>query len=433
VTGGADPPQIAYSQWLHACKQAGWPGTPAAELVAVRDGLGRVLAAEVRARWSVPRFACAAMDGIAISIAAVPPDAGEAGPWRLAAGTFVPVDTGDPMPPGTDTVLIREHVTPGRDGSAKIRGATRRGRHVRPTGEDIEAGELLLPAGHRLGPADLAAIAATGHSTVQAARRPVVAIIPTGDEIQPAGSALGPADVVDSNSLMLAARAGQVGAVPLVRDIQPDDRETIAAELRRAAVAADLVVIIAGSSAGRDDYTTAVIAEAGELAVSGVAVRPGRPALLGYARPGAGPGADPVPVIGIPGYPLAAAVTFELFAVPLLAALQGCPTPDRSWQEVRLGCDWDSPPGVEEWVPVTLGAPDVLGAPGIVGARDVLGARGVSCGDGALVAMPQRRGAGTISQLMRASAWWPIPIGQGHFAGGESVHVHPLPGAGGWG
>jgi putative molybdopterin biosynthesis protein len=420
MTGGADPPQIAYSQWLHACKQAGWQGTPAAEPVAVRDALGRVTAAAVWARWSVPRFACAAMDGIAIAIAAVPPDAGETGPWRLAAGTFVPVDTGDPMPAGTDTVLIREHVTPGRDGSAQISGPARRGRHVRPPGEDIEAGELLLPAGHQLSPADLAAIAATGHSTVQAARRPVVAIIPTGDEIQPVGSALGPAGVVDSNSLMLAARADQIGAFPLVRDIQPDDRETIAAELRRAAVAADLVVIIAGSSAGRDDYTAAVIAEAGELAVSGVAVRPGRPALLGYARPGAGPGADPVPVIGIPGYPLAAAVTFELFAVPLLAALQGCPTPDRSWQEVRLGCDWDSPPGVEEWVPVALGAPDVAVA------------RDVSCGDGALVAMPQRRGAGTISQLMRASAWWPIPIGQGHFAGGADIHVHPLPGGSGW-
>ena len=180
------------------------------------------------------------------------------------------------------------------------------------------------------------------------------------------------------------------------------------------------MVIIAGSSAGRDDYTAAVIAEAGELAVSGVAVRPGRPALLGYARPGARPGADPVPVIGIPGYPLAAAVTFELFAVPLLAALQARQTPDRSWQEVRLGCDWDSPPDVEEWVPIALGAPDVLGA------------RDVSCGDGTLVAVPQRRGAGTISQLMRASAWWPIPIGQGHFAGGEDVHVHPLPGASSW-
>jgi putative molybdopterin biosynthesis protein len=117
----------------------------------------------------------------------------------------------------------------------------------------------------------------------------------------------------------------------------------------------------------------------------------------------------PVPVIGLPGYPLAAAVIFELFAVPLLTALQGLQTPDRDWQQVRLGCDWDSPPGVEEWVPVALTTD-----PG---------------SDGTLLAAPHRHGAGTISRLMRASAWWPIPIGQGHFAAGEHIHVHPLPGA----
>jgi putative molybdopterin biosynthesis protein len=414
VTRHSDPPQIAYAQWLHACKQAGWHGTPVPEPVPVQDGLGRVTAAPVRARWSVPRFACAAMDGIAIRVGAIPPGVGEAGEAdvrRLPAGSFVPVDTGDPMPADTDTVIAREHVTRGRDGSAQISGPTRRGRHVRPAGEDIEAGELLLPAGHWLRPADLAAIAATGHTTVPAARRPVIAIIPTGDEIQPVGSALGPADIVDSNSLMLAQRAGQAGAVPLVRGIQPDDPEAIAAEVARAALAADLVVIIAGSSAGRGDYTAAVIAEAGQLAVSGVAVRPGRPALLGYARPGQGRPADPVPVpvIGLPGYPLAAAVIFELFAVPLLTALQGLQTPDRDWQQVRLGCDWDSPPGVEEWVPVALTTDPGSG--------------------GTLLAAPHRHGAGTISRLMRASAWWPIPIGQGHFAAGEHIHVHPLPGA----
>jgi putative molybdopterin biosynthesis protein len=421
VTRDGDPPQIAYAHWLHACKQAGWHGAPVAEPVPVRSGLGRVTAAPVRARWPVPRFACAAMDGIAIRIGTTSPDAGQDGPWRLPAGSFVPVDTGDPMPADTDTVIVREHITLGPDGSAQISGPTRRGRHVRPPGEDIEAGELLLPAGHWLRPADLAAIAASGHTTVPAARRPVVAIIPTGDEIQPVGSALGPADVVDSNSLMLAQRADQAGAVPLVRGVQPDDPEAIAAEVARAALAADLVVIIAGSSAGRGDYTAAVIAEAGELAVSGVAVRPGRPALLGYARPGPGPAtdpvpaanpgpaADPVPVIGLPGYPLAAAVIFELFAVPLLAALQGRLTPDRAWQRVQLGCDWESPPGVEEWVPVALTT-----AP---------------CGDGTVVATPHRHGAGTISRLMRAGAWWPIPIGPGHFAAGEHVHVHPIPGA----
>jgi putative molybdopterin biosynthesis protein len=144
--------------------------------------------------------------------------------------------------------------------------------------------------------------------------------------------ALGPGDVTDSNSLLLASRAGETGARPLVSDVQPDDPDALTAEIRRAALAADLVLVIAGSSAGRSDHTAAVVARAGGLAVRGVAVRPGHPVLLGYAQPDrarAGQGAMAVPVIGMPGYPLAAAVIFELFAVPLLAALQGRPPADR--------------------------------------------------------------------------------------------------------
>jgi molybdopterin biosynthesis enzyme len=156
-----------------------------------------------------------------------------------------------------------------------------------------------------------------------------------------------------------------------------------------------------------------VIAAAGGLAVRGVAVRPGHPVLLGYVgvdRPQAA-----VPVIGVPGYPLAAAVIFELFAVPLLCALQGRQPPDRAWQRVRLGCDWTSSPEVEDWVPVSL-AP----APADIAAGD---------GGDAVVAMPARRGAGSVSKLMRADAWWPIPAGEAKFARGERIDVLPLAGA----
>jgi putative molybdopterin biosynthesis protein len=117
------------------------------------------------------------------------------------------------------------------------------------------------------------------------------------------------------------------------------------------------VLVIAGSSAGRSDHTAAVLTRVGGLAVRGIAVRPGRPALLGYARPGRIRADQPVPtvpVIGIPDYPLAAAVIFELFAVPLLAALQGMRAPDRAWQRIQLACDWTSSPDVEDWVPVSL-------------------------------------------------------------------------------
>lgn len=415
TTGPRPSPQAAYSQWIDACTNAGWRGVPAAEPVPVQDGLGRVTAAPVRARWPAPRTACAAMDGIAMTAGSIAFPADAASQWQLAATSFAWVDTGDPVPEGMDTVVERERVKLNADGSARITGPAPRGLHVRARGEDFPAGQLLIPAGHRLRPVDLAAAAAAGHATLEIARRPVAAIIPTGDEIRPIGSALRPGDVVDSNSLMLALRAGQIGARPLISEVQPDDPDAIAAEVRRAAVAADIVLVIAGSSAGRSDHTAAVLGQVGGLAVRGVAVRPGHPVLLGHARPGrvrADQPATTVPVIGIPGYPLAAAVIFELFAAPLLAALQGRRLPDPTWQRVALACDWASSPDVEDWVPVSLtSAPDDAQA---------------SC---AIVATPSGRGAGAISRLMRANAWWRIPIGQAEFARGERIDVQPIPGA----
>lgn len=279
---------------------------------------------------------------------------------------------------------------------------------ARVTTAPVQADELIVPAGHRLRPADLAAVATAGHATLDVARRPTAAIIPTGDEIRPVGAALGPGDLIDTNSLMLAVRAREAGACAVVSDVQPDDLGIIAAELRRAAATADLILLIAGSSAGRSDYAATAIGQAGGLAVRGVAVRPGHPALLGYARPGqAGP---PVPVIGIPGYPLSAVVIFELFGLPLLAALQGGQPPEPAWQRAKLACDWAASPDAEHWVLVTL-------TPGGEHA------------DGTMIATPGRRGAGSITRLMRAHAWWRIPIGQARFGRGELIDVQPIPGA----
>jgi putative molybdopterin biosynthesis protein len=278
----------------------------------------------------------------------------------------------------------------------------------RVTTAPVRADGLIVPAGHRLRPADLATAAAAGHTTLDVARRPLVAIIPTGDEIRPVGAALGPGDLIDTNSLMLALLARDIGARATVSDVQPDDPGTITAELRRTAATAGLILLIAGSSAGRSDYAATAIAEAGGLAVRGVAVRPGHPALLGHARRGeAGP---PVPVIGIPGYPLSAALIFKLFGLPLLAALQGGQPPEPACQRGQLACDWASSPEDENWVLVTL-------AP----AGEHPG--------GTMIATPAGRGAGSITRLMRAHAWWRIPIGQARFNRGEFIDVQPIPGA----
>jgi putative molybdopterin biosynthesis protein len=403
-------PRGAYARWTAACSAAGWRGDPTSERVPVAAALGRVTADPVLACWPSPRCACAAMDGIAIS---GPGPAAEAassadGAWTLPPTAFTWVDTGDPMPEGTDTVVEREQVTVRADGGVMIIGPAPCGRNVRVCGEDFSAGELLIPAGRRLRPADLAAAGAAGHVMLRTARQPTVTIIPTGDEVRPVGAPLGSGDIVDSNSIMLAARAAQAGARVLVSDVQPDDADKIAASVRSVALTSGLVLVLAGSSAGRDDHTAAVLDQVGGLTAHGVAVRPGHPVLLGYAK--AESAAGVVPVIGVPGYPLAAAVIFELFALPVLTALQGLADPARAGAPPRalLGCDWASAPDVEEWVPVAL--TPCPASPGLE-ATPCLG-----------------HGAGAISRLVRADAWWLIPLGQGRFTRGDVLEVRPVNG-----
>src|SRR5512146_1474289 len=201
-------PGAAYGRWLDSLGGAGWAarsGAPGAGGAAADDeqvqfaaALGRVTAVAVTARWPSPRCDCAAMDGIAVRAAdltAASAGTASAGTVRLAAGAFEWIDTGDPMPDGTDTVVVRERLLPQDDGGvliARTGGAAAvalAGQHVRTAGEDFAAGEALLPAGRTLRPGDLAAAAAAGHATLRVVRRPVVAIIPTGDEIRAIGEA----------------------------------------------------------------------------------------------------------------------------------------------------------------------------------------------------------------------------------------------------
>ena len=218
---------------------------------------------------------------------------------------------------------------------------------------------------------------------------------------------------------MLAARCRQLSAAPTVSEIQPDDPDALAAEIRRCALDADLILVIAGSSRGRGDHAAAVLAQVGGVAVTGVAVRPGHPALLGHAkRPGhtarsaASGRAGIAPVIGLPGYPLATTVIFELFAAPLLAALLGERPRARPALLATLDRDWSSPAGIEDWVLVTI-AP--AANPPAQGGRPA--------------ATPTRRGAGSISQLARADAWWPIPADRTAFTADTPIEVFPIPDA----
>jgi putative molybdopterin biosynthesis protein len=334
------------------------------------------------------------MDGIAVR-AAETAGAAETSPVLLA--DFEEVDTGDPMPPGYDAVVMREHVHRTADGRAELRAAVPPYQHVRSIGEDISATELLLPEGHRLRPVDVAACAAAGVDEPVVRRRPRVVIIPTGDEIRPVGAALGPGEIADTNSLMLAAQAAEAGCDTRVTAIVADDPELITAALREAAADADLVILIAGSSAGRDDYTARVVAAAGTLAVHGVAVRPGHPVVLGAV---AG-----TPVLGAPGYPVSAALTFDIFAAPMLAGLEGAAPRERPSTSARLARKLASAIGSDDWVRVRLGRVA-----------------------GEVVATPLPRAAGVLTSLVRADGLLVVPAGvEGHHAG-ERVRVELLRG-----
>src|SRR3954449_12403631 len=284
------PAAAALAAWRAACEAAGCPERVDPVRLDLADAVGRVTAAPVWAARSSPSFDASAMDGIAVR-AADTVGASESTPVHLDPSAYVVVDTGDALPEGFDAVVMREHVHYDAASRAELRGAATPYQHVRSIGEDVSATELLLPAGHRLRPVDVAAAAAAGATDVLVHRRPVVAVIPTGDEIRPVGTAPAAGEILDTNSLMLAGQAVEAGCEAWRAEIVPDDPEQIAVAVRDAAPRADLVIVVAGSSAGRDDHTAGVVERLGALAVHGVAVRPGHPGGAGARGRAPGPGA----------------------------------------------------------------------------------------------------------------------------------------------
>src|SRR6516225_10242862 len=288
------PTTQALDAWRAAREAAGCAERLPAITVPVAEAAGLVTAAPIWAVRSSPPFDAAGMDGIAVRSAATF-GASETTPVWLTPDEYDVVDTGDPMPDGRDAVIMREHVHYDSADRAELRAAVPPYQHVRSIGEDVSAGELLLPEGHRLRAVDLAAAAAAGATQLLVRRQPVVAVLPTGDEVRPVGTATGPGQILDTNSLMLATQAREAGCEAYCLPIEPDDPAGLAKAVSAAVTSCDLLIIVAGSSAGRDDYTAQIVAQLGTLAVHGVAVRPGHPVVLGVVRG--------TPVLGAPGYP----------------------------------------------------------------------------------------------------------------------------------
>ena len=351
------------------------------EVVPVRLALGRYLASAIYAARSVPAYHGAAVDGVAVVAATTFPALPE-NPVLLAAGSAaIPVNTGDPLPRGTDAVVMVEKIAEAGD-RFEIREPVYPWQNVRKAGEDIVRGEILLPALHLVRPFDQGALLAAGILEAKVFCRPRVFVIPTGSEIvrpEDARDPLRPGAILEVNGQMLASMTVECGGEAVIGEITPDDPERIRAALRSGIEAGyDVILIIAGSSAGSRDHTPTVLSDLGELLVHGITVMPGKPTLLAAV--------EGRPVVGIPGFPVSAVIAFREFVRPLLYRLQGVEEPKPETVSAVIGRKLPSRPGLEEHVRVILGK---------VGDR--------------VVAVPVGGGAGALTSLVRAGGILRIP------------------------
>jgi putative molybdopterin biosynthesis protein len=368
------------------------------EVVPVRQALGRYSAHAVAAARSVPAYHGSAVDGVAVKASATFGALPESPVLHAAGVAAIAVNTGDPLPAGADAVVMVEKITD-RGDHFEIREAVYPWQNVRKAGEDIVRGEILLPARQRIGPIDQAALLAAGVLEIEVISRPRVLIIPTGNEIirpEDALEATAPGAILEVNGQMLASLAAECGGDAIIHDIVADDPARILAAVQSGVAAAyDLLLLIAGSSAGSRDHAPTVLSGAGELLVHGVSVMPGKPTLLAAV--------DGCPVVGVPGFPVSAMVAFREFARPMLYQLQGLLAPEQETVPAVLGRKIPSRPGVEEHVRVILGK---------VGER--------------VVAVPVGGGAGALMSVVRAGGILRIPSETSGCSEGEVRPIHVL-------
>ena len=362
------------------------------ECVEAIHSLGRVTAGAIYARNNSPLYDSAAMDGVAV-ISSRTAGAGESSPLTLRQGEdFTVVDTGDPVAPPFDAVIMAEDIQESGADAILIRAAAAPWQDIRPIGEDIVQGEMILPGGHCIRPMDIGVLLSGGITRLSVRKSPRVAIIPTGTEMVEPGEELKAGDIIESNSRMLAALVTQSGGFPTRFAPVADDYKQITARVREAAECFDMVLICAGTSAGREDYTVHVLRELGEVVAHGVAMKPGKPVILAMV--------NEKPIIGVPGYPVSAYLAYENFVAPLLASMTGLTKVGAPLVRATLTRRLVSSLKYLEYVRVKVGR---------IGER--------------LVASPLARGAGAAMSLVRADGFCLIEQNSEGLEAGSEVSV----------
>ena len=366
------------------------------EEISVHESSGRITKEPIFAKISSPPYHSAAMDGIAVR-AEDTYGATERNPKRLKIGQeALWINTGQVIPEGKNAVIMAEKLNQIDEETVEIESSAFPWQNTRKVGEDFVVTELLFPQNHRIRPFDLGTLIGGGILHLKVRRKPRVLIIPTGSELVDLSalsdlSSLKKGKIIESNSSVLSSLVKECGAEPIVENIVEDKSEKIKEALLKAVDSdADVVITIAGSSAGKRDHTAEVIEDTGELLVHGVTIMPGKPTILGRVKG--------KPVVGIPGYPVSAYIAFDEFVRPYLYRLQGSSAPKK--QKITVGASRDIPSklGAEEFVRVNIGR---------VGER--------------MVAIPLPRAAGSVTTLSKAEGIIRIPsFSEGIVAGEET-------------
>src|SRR5580700_8876826 len=327
------------------------------ETVLLREAMGRILAHDLVAEMDLPPHANSAVDGYAITHADLSPDSDTVLPvtGRAAAGhplgraiergEAIRIFTGAPMPDGADTVMMQEDCTL-IDGKVTLQPGIRKGANRRHAGEDVEKGSVALAAGRRLRAADLGLAAALGHDRLRVYQKLRVALMSTGDEVREPGTELPPGAIYDANRIMLGSLLRGLGCRVSDLGIRPDRAAALADTLAAAAKEHDLIVTSGGVSTGEEDHVRAAIESLGRLDFWRLAIKPGRPVALGQV--------NGVPLIGLPGNPVAAALTFAILARPLILRLGGAKGEAPLAFRVRAEFAYKKRPGRREYVRANL-------------------------------------------------------------------------------
>ena len=361
------------------------------ETIPVTESLNRVTRHATYAKYSSPLFNASAMDGIAV-ISERTVAATEVAPVTLKEKEdYIVVDTGDPIHPPYDAVIMAEDLVETKDG-VQITASAAPWQHVRPIGEDIVAGEMILPSRHKIRPIDVGVLLSAGITRIEVVKRPRAAIFPTGTEIIEPEDTPREGSIIESNSRMFENMVIEAGGE--ARRFPPiiDDYEQIRDHIAKAACEYDMVIVNAGSSAGTEDYTVHVLRELGKVIVHGVAIKPGKPVILAVV--------EGKPVIGLPGYPVSAYIGFENFVLPVLAMMGQTALKKNEVVTASVSKRLVSSLRHKEYVRVKVGK---------VGDK--------------MVAAPLARGAGAAMSLVRADGFCVIEQNSEGVEAGEPVQV----------